>query len=258
MNLKEFITGYRGKDIPKELKGFNWAAFLLTFIWGIRFKAWITLLAIPLIWFQLPFGVNWLLLTALQIYCGIKGNEWAYQVEWWKKATDFRNAQTKWAIAAFSVHIIIPVVLLCVLGKFLQKTPDNPILFAKNSLCAISYDKINAGLSKTTFNSTSTEIQIASDFAKQFNNTLVEDNRVYFTQKSSGHTEKLYAIIFTKHGQNCSIAYKNCQIRTELALSEYISNIGDCDFYFDDNKNIEPTNETKEALKKGYNIFKYL
>ena len=52
MNWKEFLTGYKGKNIPKELNEFNWGAFLLTFIWGIKHKAWITLLAIPLIYFQ--------------------------------------------------------------------------------------------------------------------------------------------------------------------------------------------------------------
>ena len=32
-SLKEFLTGYKGKDMPKELKDFNWGAFLLTFIY---------------------------------------------------------------------------------------------------------------------------------------------------------------------------------------------------------------------------------
>ena len=47
MSWKEFFTGYKGKDLPPELKDFNWGALLLTFIWGIKHRAWITLLAIP-------------------------------------------------------------------------------------------------------------------------------------------------------------------------------------------------------------------
>ena len=33
-------------ELPNELKDFNWAAFLLTFIWGFKYKAWITFLGL--------------------------------------------------------------------------------------------------------------------------------------------------------------------------------------------------------------------
>ena len=81
-------------DIPSELKDFNWAAFLLTFIWGFKYNAWITFLAIPLIIFQMPLGFNWFLLAILQLYCGFKGNEWAYKKNYWMKSKDFRISDT--------------------------------------------------------------------------------------------------------------------------------------------------------------------
>ena len=98
------------KNMPEELQDFNWAAFLLTFIWGLKFKAWITLLAIPLLLIQLPFGLNWLLLIILQLYCGANGNKWAYRQEYWKKPKDFRITQMKWAAVALGFYIIVPVL----------------------------------------------------------------------------------------------------------------------------------------------------
>lgn len=258
MDLKEFITGDKGKNIPTDLKGFNWGAFLLTFIWGIRFRAWLTLLAIPLIWYQLPFGINWLLLTALQIYCGIKGNDWAYQVEWWKKPKDFRATQIKWAIGAFAIHLIIPFLLISITLRFLQKSPENPINFMQNSICAVSYNKIKKGLPKTPISGAATDEQIALSFAKQFNNTQTQHNKVYILHKSNGFSSKLFAITFSKHGQNCSLTELNCEIQTSLVIADELSSIGECRFYFDNNKNIIPSKRTKSVLEKGYNIFKYL
>ena len=82
MNTQNKQNEKKITDLPEELKDFNWAAFFLTFIWGFKYKAWITFLAIPLMIIQLPIGLNWILLIALQLYCGIKGNEWAYKQEY--------------------------------------------------------------------------------------------------------------------------------------------------------------------------------
>ena len=109
-------------DIPSELKDFNWAAFLLTFIWGFKYNAWITFLAIPLIIFQMPLGFNWFLLAILQLYCGFKGNEWAYKKNYWMKSKDFRISQMKWAVFALAIYILIPLIIINVSGKFFKKS----------------------------------------------------------------------------------------------------------------------------------------
>ena len=51
--------------VPEEIKGWNWGAFWLTWIWGIAHNVWISLLVFCLwpIW---------------MIVLGIKGNEWAW------------------------------------------------------------------------------------------------------------------------------------------------------------------------------------
>ena len=261
MNFKEFISGYKGKDIPKELKEFNWGAFLLTFIWGIRYKAWITLLAIPLIWFQLPFGINWILYTVLQFYCGIKGNEWAYQVEWWKKPVEFRRTQMRWAVAALSINLFIPFVMLTVAAKFIAKSKDNPLKFIQNAQCSVAYSKIRHGFQKIYYGKSSSGSEIASKFADKFPNARAEDNSVIFTVKSGGKNVDLYNLTFIRvdEGENsCSLNKHNCVIKSMYATPSELLNFSECTFYFDDKRQVVPDIETKNAIDMGLNIFKYL
>ena len=58
----------KGALVPEELKGWNWGAFFLTWIWGIGNSTYIALLMfIPLVNMILPFVL------------GAKGNEWAWK-----------------------------------------------------------------------------------------------------------------------------------------------------------------------------------
>jgi len=255
MGLKEFFTGYKGKDIPKELKDFNWGAFLLTFIWGIKFKAWVTFLVIPLVWFQFPFGLNWLFLIILQFYCGIKGNEWAYQVDWWKTPADFRRTQTRWAIAAVLVHILVPLVIISVLTLFVKKSPDNPRQFARNFQCTIAYNNIKKGLKHTELTPSSTNSQLALSFGKNFKDVEIDDGAVVF----KSHDSNFYRVNFEKENDAiCSLEQQNCLIKSSYVVPNEMMLFKDCEFYFDNAKNVKPADNTKEALKKGINIFKYL
>lgn len=261
MDIKEFITGNRGKVLPNEFKGFNWGAFLLTFIWGIRFKAWITLLAIPLIWFQMPLGLNWILFTALQVYCGLKGNEWAYQVEWWKTSKDFHNTQIKWAASAVALSILIPLAVLLLAARFIQKSPDNPLELVENAQCSISYKKIKQELPNIRLSANTTPINMAEQFAARFKNTRQDGNSVIFSIKDGKNNLELYNIMFTKidGSQPCSMSLKNCIITSSYSVKEHnIMGTKDCVFYFDNRADIKPDERTKEAIDKGFNILKYL
>lgn len=260
MNWKEFLTGYKGKNIPKELNEFNWGAFLLTFIWGVKHKAWITLLAIPLIYFQLPLGLNWLLLTGLQFYCGFKGNMWAYQVDWWMSPKDFRQNQMRWAIIAIILNISIPLFALIIAGRFIQKSPSNPIDFIGNTQCTVAYSKLERKFNKISLNSTMTNNNIAENFAKQFKNTSTDGSRVIFSVKTEGgkNIEAYYIDFATQPNQMCNILQHNCTITSTFILPAEMNIPNHCEFFFDMDKNIEPDEQTAKNLKKGANIFKYL
>ena len=56
----------KGTELPDELKGLNWGAFLLNWIWGLGNRTYIALLAlIPLVNFVMMFVLLF------------KGNKWA-------------------------------------------------------------------------------------------------------------------------------------------------------------------------------------
>ena len=153
--------------MPKELQDFNWAAFFLTFIWGLKFKAPITFLAIPLILIQMPLGLNWILLALLQLYCGIKGNEWAYKQEYWKKSKDFRITQMKWAVVAIAFCIIVPILILSVCARFLKNTYNLPELL-QNSQCITAYKIAKKDIKHTDITSTTSNYEILNQIAKKY------------------------------------------------------------------------------------------
>lgn len=252
-------SNINNKSIPNELKDFNWGAFLLTFIWGIKYKAWITFLAIPLIIIQLPLGLNWIMYIAFQFYCGIKGNEWAYKTQWWKKPTEFNKEQTKWAIAAVTVNILVPFVILSLFGTFINKSPQNATNYMQNAQCSIAYKKIKAGLSKVKITNNTPSTEIAQNFSKRYLNAKAEDNVVIFKGHNYLSGENSYQINFSKsEDEPCIIERGNCVAQTSYTLPNDIQGLAECTFYFDNNRRIKPDEFTQDAINKGFNIFKYL
>ncbi len=65
--------------LPPELRGWNWGAFLLTWIWGIGHNVWIALVALGGL---IPY-VGWIISIVMAIVLGVRGNEWAWQNKKW-------------------------------------------------------------------------------------------------------------------------------------------------------------------------------
>jgi hypothetical protein len=88
-------TSGQGKDavIPEEIKGWNWGAFLMSWIWGIGNRVWIALLA-------------FLLGIIMSIILGIKGNEWAWQNKTWNSVEHFKKTQRTWAVVGVILLVI--------------------------------------------------------------------------------------------------------------------------------------------------------
>ncbi len=85
----------RGAQVPVELRGWNWGAFLLNWIWGLGNNTFIALLMfVPL--------VNVVMLFVL----GVEGNAWAWRNRRWRSVAHFRAIQRKWALSAVVVYAL--------------------------------------------------------------------------------------------------------------------------------------------------------
>lgn len=89
-------------EVPLELKGWNWGAFSLTWLWGISNRVWISLIAL------IPFP---LISIAMMIILGIKGNEWAWQYRKWDSIEQFKKSQRKWKFWGIA-SLFAPIVLI--------------------------------------------------------------------------------------------------------------------------------------------------
>ncbi len=78
-----------GSDIPDEVRGWSWGAFLLNWIWAIGNKTWIGLLAfVPYLGF------------IMAIVLGFKGREWAWKNNDWESVEHFNEVQKRWSFWA--------------------------------------------------------------------------------------------------------------------------------------------------------------
>ena len=103
-------------------KKFNWGAFLLSWIWGIGNKTWITFLVWPACF--VPF-VGGLICLGLQIWFGIKGNEWAWQNKKFESVEAFHKNQKTWAIVGTILAVI--GIILGAIGLFVTFSAMNSI-----------------------------------------------------------------------------------------------------------------------------------
>jgi len=91
--------------VPEEVKGWSWAGFGLTWIWGVFNGVLISLLAL------IPFfAFVW------AIVLGIKGREWAWRNKKWNSVEDFKNTQRPWDIAGIVLFAIWVVAIVIIPG----------------------------------------------------------------------------------------------------------------------------------------------
>ncbi|MGO2013258.1 MAG: cytochrome c oxidase assembly factor Coa1 family protein [Pseudoalteromonas sp.] len=100
-------TSGKGKNsvVPPQIKGWNWGACLLNWIWGLGNNTFIALLMfVPI--------VNVVMFFML----GAKGNEWAWKNNIWRDVEHFKKVQKKWRNASFALLIIVALPLITTLS----------------------------------------------------------------------------------------------------------------------------------------------
>ena len=94
-------------DVPQEIIRWNWGAFFLSWIWGIRNKTYIAFLSvIPVVGF------------VMMIVLGMRGNEWAWQNKRWESVEQFQHEQKIWSTLGIRLAKII--LFLAILGYILN------------------------------------------------------------------------------------------------------------------------------------------
>jgi hypothetical protein len=96
--------------VQEELKGWNWGAFLLSWVWGLGNKTYIALLGL------IP-GVN----LVIAFILGAKGNQWAWNNRNWESVEQFKLVQKIWSVfgvgmlAGFLLGVIVVLLLVAYL-----------------------------------------------------------------------------------------------------------------------------------------------
>ena len=96
--------------VPDEIRGWNWGAFLLNWIWSIGNKSYIGLLSL------VPYvGI------IMVIILGVKGNEWAWQNRQWESVEQFKEVQkiwTKWGVIILIIGIVLNILIFALMAIF--------------------------------------------------------------------------------------------------------------------------------------------
>jgi hypothetical protein len=78
-----------------QLRGWNWGAFMFSWIWGIFNRVWLSFLV-----FIPGLGTIWAFVL------GAKGNEWAWKAKHWESMDAFKRHQKAWKPWAIVLFIL--------------------------------------------------------------------------------------------------------------------------------------------------------
>jgi len=120
--VRENTSGLGSSAIgPKEVRGWNWGAFLLGWIWAIGNKSWIGVFLGLFAWIIYIVAtqynsewIGWLISIVISVVLALKGSEWAWQNKRWDSVEHFKGTQKKWrnwGMGAFIVSLVIGIII---------------------------------------------------------------------------------------------------------------------------------------------------
>ena len=109
-------SGTKGGEVPKEIKRWNWAAFLMTPIWGIFSGVPIAALMFAI---YLPFFPGWFRFIALMgsLFFGFRGNELAWRGKKWRSVKHFKAVQQRLVVWSIGLNLAFLVLLILLTGS---------------------------------------------------------------------------------------------------------------------------------------------
>ena len=133
--IDEKFLDENGKLIP-QVDRFNWGAFLLSWIWGIGNKTYITLIVLAMYFIPFLNIINF----PLCIWFGVKGNEWALKNKHWESVEHFDRVQrlwAKWAAIVYGAMLVLPIM-----GVIIALTIPSVMLNTNDLEQRTSYKKV--------------------------------------------------------------------------------------------------------------------
>ena len=106
----ENTSGQREGSVPTEIKGWNWAAFLMPAVWGLFSGVPIAAALWAAVFLPAPFGQIVLLIGA--VFLGFKGNEFAWRGKRWESIDHFTKTQKKWGTWAVRISLAFLILAL--------------------------------------------------------------------------------------------------------------------------------------------------
>lgn len=124
-------TSGQGKSaiVPKEIQGWNWGAFLLSWIWGLAHN-------VPLSLLMFVPGVN----IVMWFMLGIKGSTWAWQKKRWQSIEEFKRKQKTWSITGFSVAGVFTLMIVVAGIGGVEKNSNSENGFADDEIEIVRLD----------------------------------------------------------------------------------------------------------------------
>ena len=109
-------SGTPEAELPESIKGWNWGALFLPFIWGPFNRVWISLV-VPIVLFvpYMPWALALLVYGPGAMYVGMRGNELAWRARKWKSVEHFKMVQglwAKWGTIGFVVFVASVVLII--------------------------------------------------------------------------------------------------------------------------------------------------
>ena len=107
----------KGAEVPRGIKRWNWAAFLMPPIWGVFSGVPLAALMFAI---YLPFFPDWLRFAALMtgsLYLWFRGNELAWRGKKWRSVKHFKTVQQRWLVWSIGLNLVGLVLLLWLSGS---------------------------------------------------------------------------------------------------------------------------------------------
>jgi len=158
-------------QVPDEIKGWNWGAFLLPGFWPFSNQVLIGLLA----W--TPY-IGWIMSFVL----GAKGNEWAWKSRKWDSITAFKSHQRAWTI--WGLIISGSFFSLCFLIGFLTAFTSEPESQPVGSITPSSTPRQDINLSEIPSLPSSSTEQLSEAYPPDAINSFISGCKQSFRAKA--------------------------------------------------------------------------